>query len=66
MNLPPGTGMRPRSSASSARWYHSDAATASRTTMCGVIVCLGRLAGFISVIACSSLGPVPSTGLVYM
>src|SRR5215204_3437292 len=62
INRPPGTGMRPRSSAPNARWYHAEAAPAPRTTRCGVIVCFGSVAGFVSVIACSSLRPGWPTG----
>src|SRR5215204_6102359 len=40
MSLPPGTGMRLRSSAPRAPVYHSAARAASRTTMCGVMVCI--------------------------
>jgi len=40
MSLPPGKGTRLRSSAPNAVLYHSTARAASRTTMCGVMVCI--------------------------
>src|SRR5215204_4285446 len=40
ISLPPGTGMRLRSSAPKASAYHSAARAAFRTTMCGVMVCI--------------------------
>src|SRR5829696_6480015 len=62
ITLPFGSGNRSRSLAPNARWYHPDAAIASWTTMCGVIVCIPAGIALTSVIDQRAVVAVHETG----
>src|SRR5215211_682153 len=59
ITLPFGSRNRSRCLAPKARWYNSDAATASWTTMCGVIVCIQAGTALTSVICRPPRPPRP-------